>query len=124
MASRRAGRRHAVATRPEDGMDWHDLQKMKVTDLREMAKEKLSLEGASGLHKDELVARLAEALGIPRPHKVVDAAGKTSIKQSIRTLKQERDEAIAAHDHERLQAVRRRIHAERRKLHRMAHLTH
>jgi hypothetical protein len=68
-------------------MDWHDLHKMKVTDLREMAKQKLAIEGASGLHKEELVAKLAEAMGIPRPHKVVDAEGKTAIKQRIRTLR-------------------------------------
>lgn len=105
-------------------MDWHDLHKMKVTELREMAREKLSLEGASGLHKDELVAKLAEAMGIPRPHKVVDAEDKTAIKQRIRALKAERDAAIAAHDAERLRVARRRIHAEKGKLHRMAHLTH
>jgi hypothetical protein len=105
-------------------MDWHDLHKMKVADLRELAKEKLDLAGASGLHKDELVAKLAEALGIPRPHKMVDAAGKTAIKQRIRALKVERDEALAAHDRERLHTLRRRIHAEKRKLHKMAHLTH
>ena len=62
-------------------MDWHDLHKMKVTALREMAKEKLAIEGVAGLHKEELVAKLAEAMGIPRPHKVVDAEGKTAIKQ-------------------------------------------
>jgi Rho termination factor, N-terminal domain len=106
-------------------MEWHDLHKMKVTDLREMAKEKLGLDNTSALHKDELVARLAESMGISRPHKVVDdVAGKTAIKQRIRALKQQRDEAIAAHDRERLHETRRRIHAEKHKLHRMAHLTH
>jgi hypothetical protein len=105
-------------------VDWHDLHKMKVTELREMAKEKLALEGASGLHKDELVAKLAEAMGIPRPHKIVDAAGKTAIKQRIRALKAERDAALAAKDREALHRARRAIHAEKRKLHLMAHLTH
>jgi len=105
-------------------MDWHELHKMKVNDLRELAKEKLTLDGVSGLHKDELVAKLAESMGIPKPHKVVDADGKTAIKQRIRALKRERDEAIAAHDSEKLGLARRRMHAERRKLHRMAHMTH
>jgi len=105
-------------------MDWHGLQKMKVTDLRAMAKEKLAIDGVSGLHKDELVTKLAEALGIPRPHKVADAADKTTIKQHIRALKRERDEAMAAHDSDRLREIRRRIHADKRKLHRAAHLTH
>ena len=105
-------------------MDWHDLQKMKVNELRELAQEKTTLEGLSGLHKAELVEKLAEAMGIPRPHKVVEGADKTAIKQRIRVLKSERDAAIAAHDRDRLRRVRRQIHAEKRRLHRMAHLTH
>ena len=105
-------------------MDWHELHKMKVTDLRELAKEKLEVEGVSGLHKDELVERLAAAMGIPKPHKVVDADGKTLIKRRIRELKIERDQALAAKDRERLHRTRRQIHAEKRKLHKLAHLTH
>jgi len=105
-------------------MDWHELHKMKVTDLRELAKQKLEIEGVSGLHKDELVERLAHAMGIARPHKVVEKEGKTGIKQRIRALKVERDEALGAKDRERLHRVRRQIHGEKRKLHRMARVTH
>ena len=105
-------------------MDWHELHKMKVTDLRELAKQKLEIEGVSGLHKDQLVERIAQAMGIPRPHKVVETEGKTAIKQRIRALKVERDEALRAKDRERLHRLRRQIHAEKRKLHRMAHVTH
>ena len=79
-------------------MDWHELEKMRVADLREMAKEKTELEGVSALHKDELVAKLAEALGIPRPHKVVEGGGKLELKQKIRELKAERQKAIDARD--------------------------
>jgi hypothetical protein len=106
-------------------MDWHELHKMKVTDLRELAKQKVPGVGAvSALHKEELVAKIAEAMGIPRPHKVAEGAAKTEIKRRIRALKLERDQAIAAHDRERLAQIRRKIHAEKRELHRMAHLTH
>jgi hypothetical protein len=104
-------------------VDWHDLHKMKVSDLRELAKDKAGLEGVSGLHKEQLVEKLAEAMGIPRPHKVVEQAGKTAIKQRIRALKAERDAAIEAGDRERLRRARRQIHVEKHKLHRMAHLT-
>ena len=72
-------------------MDWHDLMKMKVTDLRELAKEKTQLEGVSGLNKDDLVEALAGALGIPKPHKVIEQGkGKRRIKAELRALKTER----------------------------------
>jgi hypothetical protein len=105
-------------------MDWHDLHKMKVSDLRALAKEKTDLEGVTGLHKEELVAKLAEVMGIPRPHKVAEGEGKTAIKQRIRALKAERDQAIGAGDRDRLREIRHGLHREKRKLRRMAHLTH
>jgi hypothetical protein len=103
-------------------MDWHELEKMKVTDLREMAKEKLELEGTSGLHKDELVEKLAGALGIARPHKVAQGTGKTEIKQKIRALKLKRSEALLSHDHDTLHTTRHEIHKLKRKLRKMARL--
>jgi hypothetical protein len=103
-------------------MDWHTLEKMKVTDLREMAKEKLELTGLSAMHKAELVETLAQALGIDKPHKVAVGAGKTDIKQEIRRLKAKREEALAAHDPEALTATRHEIHKLKRKLRKMARL--
>ncbi len=104
-------------------MDWHELEKMKVTDLRELAKEKTELTGLSGLHKDELVAALAQALGIEKPHKVAHGAEKTKIKQQIRALKVKRDEAAAGKDTEAFRAARTEIHKLRRHLRRMAKIT-
>ena len=43
-------------------MDWHDLQKMKLNDLRELAKEKTTLEGLSGLHKPESWSTLRDTI--------------------------------------------------------------
>ena len=105
-------------------MDWHDLQKMKVDDLRALAKEKAQLEGVSGLHKVELVEKLAESMGIPRPHRVVEGVEKAPIKARIRQLKSERAQALLDHDRTRLEGIRREIHRQKRKLRRMAHLTH
>ena len=104
-------------------MDWHELEKMKVTDLREMAKEKLEITGVSGLHKDELVEKLAHALGIEKPHKVAVGGDKTKIKQQIRALKAQRAEALSAHDKEALHTTRHEIHKLKRKLRKMARLT-
>jgi hypothetical protein len=103
-------------------MDWHALEKMKVTDLQEMAKEKLDETGLSALHKAELVEKLAHAMGIEKPHKVVMGVNKTGIKQEIRRLKTKREEAAAAHDKATLAATRHEIHRLKRRLRKMARL--
>ena len=104
-------------------MDWHELEKMKVADLRAMAKEKTELTGLSGLHKEDLVATLAKALGISKPHLVVDAGSQGSIKEQIRALKVKRQEALDARESNELKRVRKKIHRLRRKLRKEAHLT-
>jgi len=105
-------------------MDWHELAKHKVTQLREMAQER-GMKGTSGMSKDQLVENLAGKLGIEKPHLVVDdVATKTTIKAQIRALKAKRDEALEAGDHAELKRIRREIHHLKRRIHRMAHLTH
>jgi len=105
-------------------MDWHELEKMKVDDLREMAKEKTQLEGVTGLHKDQLVEELAKVLGIPKPHKVVESGEKTKIKAQIRELRVKVTTALERKDHAMAATHRRNIHGLKRKLRRMAHVTH
>ena len=105
-------------------MDWHELEKMKVTDLREMAKDKLTLTGVTGLHKAELVEAIAKEMGIDKPHKVAEGQGKTQIKQAIRALKVKRDAARDQHDKAALHEARHEIHKLRRKLRKMGRLTH
>jgi N-acetylglucosamine kinase-like BadF-type ATPase len=104
-------------------MDWHDLHKMKVTELREMAKEKLEMQGVSGLNKEQLVEALASAMGIPKPHKVVESATKGTIKAKIRELKAKRVEAARKGDKKSKEFLRKQIHRLKRKLHAMAHVT-
>ena len=104
-------------------MDWHDLQKKKVDELREMAKE-FGTEGTSGLHKDEVVALVAKNLGIDKPHLVVEGLDTGSIKQKIRLLKGQVQEALAAKDRKAAKAKRRQIHSLKRRIHKAAHLTH
>ena len=105
-------------------MDWHELEKKKVTELREMAKEKTGVEGATGLSKAQLVEIVAEALGIERPHLVATGLDKMTIKKKIRLLKAEVAEAIAAKDRKATREKRRQIHRLKRRIHRAAHLTH
>jgi Ni2+-binding GTPase involved in maturation of urease and hydrogenase len=101
-------------------MDWHELEKTKVAQLREMAKEKLGLEGTIGMTKEHLVEALAKALNIEKPHKVVHGAQKTRVKQEIRALKAVRVEAIEKGDRTALARARQKIHRLRRDLRKMA----
>jgi len=106
-------------------MDWHELEKMKVEDLRNLAKEQTDIEGVTGLKKEDLVDALAAKLGIEKPHKVIEAGlGKRKIKAEIRALKQHRTAALETRDAGELRRVRRRIHGLKRKLRRLAHVTH
>jgi hypothetical protein len=105
-------------------MDWHELEKLKIDDLRTMAKEKDLVDAVAGLSKEELVAKLAESMGIPRPHRVVEGSEKAALKQRIRQLGSERDQAQADGDRDRARRARKEIHRQKRALRRMGHLTH
>ena len=97
-------------------MDYHDLAKMRVADLRELAKEKTQMTGVSGIHKEDLIDKLAEALGIEKPHLVAHLEGKAEIKKRLHALKAQRLEALAAKDKEKLVAVRKDLKKIRRQL--------
>ncbi len=102
-------------------MDYHDLQKTRVADLREMMKEHLpEVTGVIGLKKDELITQLAVKLGIEEPHKHVAAGlGKRAIKAEIREMKLKRQAALDAGDGAELKKYRRLIHRRKRRLRRM-----
>lgn len=100
-------------------MEYHELEKTKVTELREMAHAQ-GISDATGRSKEELVDLLATKLGIEKPHVVIVGLDKSKVKQRIRALKKERDEALANKDHERLHALRRKIHGLRHRLRKSA----
>lgn len=97
-------------------MDWHQLEKMKVTDLRDLAKEKTKIEGVVGMDKPALVELLAQEMGIEKPHKVAGWSKKGEIKAEIRGLKEVRQKAIESKDKELLRRTRHKIHRLRRQL--------
>lgn len=104
-------------------MDWHELQKHKVDELRAMMKEHLpEVTGVTAMKKEQLVEMLAEKLGIERPHKVVTGLDKTAVKARIRELKKLRQQALEAGDHDALVRHRRAIHHLKRKLRKAARL--
>ena len=106
-------------------MEYHDLQKTRVVDLREMMKEHLpEVVGVTAMKKEELVDLLAKKLGIEQPHKHVAAGlGKRAIKAEIRDLKLKRQAALEAHDAQELKKYRRQIHRRKRRLRRMMELS-
>jgi hypothetical protein len=106
-------------------MEYHDLQKTRVSDLRDMMKEHCpDITGVTGLKKDELIDHLAHAMGIEKPHKHVAAGlGKRAIKAEIRDLKLKRQAALESQDTAELKKYRRMIHRRKRRLRRLMQLT-
>jgi hypothetical protein len=110
-------------SRGEGGtMDWHELNKTRVKELREMMGEHLpDVTGITAMKKEEIVELLAEKLGIEKPHKTVaKGTGKGAIKAKIGELKMLRQQALEAKDQAELKKQRRAIHRLKRKLRRMA----
>ena len=97
-----------------------ELKSKTVAQLREIADgiEHDALQGHSVMHKNELLTALCTALNIDmREHHDVVGINKAAVKAKIKALKKQRDEALAARDHNQLKAVRRRIHTLKRRIH-------
>jgi hypothetical protein len=104
-------------------MDYHELHKLTVAKLREMAQQYEDVKGTSGMHKDELVDLLCQRLGIQKPHVVVAGIDKAKIKSEIRKYRKLRDEGLAAHDRQKLDTARHKIHRLRRQLRKHLRIT-
>jgi hypothetical protein len=97
-----------------------NLRHKTVAQLRDIAAgvNHDALQGYTQLNKDHLLKALCTALNIDmHDHHEVKGINKSEIKAQIRELKQKRDTALAAHDHEQLKAVRRRVHYLKRQIH-------
>jgi hypothetical protein len=93
---------------------YHELKGKTIQDLRDIAKgveNQDAVQGYSQLNKDHLLPLLCKALGIDaREHHDVVGIDKPAIKAKMHELKQERQSAIDAHDHDRLKSIRRQLH--------------
>jgi hypothetical protein len=98
---------------------YHELKEMNIGQLRDIAKDLKheAVQGYTQLNKDHLLVALCTALGVPI-HEHHDAVGidKAAIKAKIRTLKKEREAAMAAGDSAKLKALRRSIHGLNRQI--------
>jgi hypothetical protein len=100
-------------------MDRSELEKMTVVQLREKASEYEDIKGVSGMKKEDLVAAVAEKLGIDLHEHVPTGIGRHDLKAHIRKTKKARDAALQAGDREAYLQARRRLKHYRRKLRRV-----
>ena len=85
------------------------LERMTVTDLREMAKEMPEISGVHGMKKEELIAAIKKSKGIiDEPVKKTDAS-LGEIKKKIKAVKTQRLAAIEAKDKKMAKIYKRRI---------------
>jgi hypothetical protein len=100
---------------------YDELKHKTVAELREVAAglDHEAVKGHTQMNKEHLLTALCDALNISR-HKHHDAVGidKAAVKQELRELKKQRDQALSVHDHVLLKDIRRQMHARKVKLHR------
>jgi DNA repair exonuclease SbcCD nuclease subunit len=96
------------------------LEKMTVTDLREMAKEITDIVGVHGMKKEELIVAIKKSKGIvDEPVKKTDAS-LGEIKEKIKAVKAQRQAAIEAKDKKMATIYKRRISRLKKKSRRAA----
>jgi hypothetical protein len=96
------------------------LEKMTVTDLREIAKEIPEVLGVHGMKKEELIVAIKKSKGIvDKPVKKQDAS-IGEIKKKIKAAKSQRQAAIEAKDKKMSKVYKRRISKLKKKSRRAA----
>jgi hypothetical protein len=97
------------------------LRHKTVMELREIAEglPPEQVQGFTQMNKAHLLTAICRALHVDMfvHHRAVGIE-KTEIKKRIRQLKQQRDDAIAAHDAAQMKSIRHQVHALKRQLHR------
>jgi DNA-binding IclR family transcriptional regulator len=92
---------------------YDELRGKTIAELREIAKDVShdAVQGFSQMNKEHLLPALCTALGVDvHEHHVAVGIDKPALKAKIKGLKQERDAALVARDHDTLKNVRRQIH--------------
>ena len=116
-------------------MEMDALKKMTVAELKELAKKIPDVKGISAMKKDDLVELLSKqepAAEAAKPAKTAKTSKKAAadkatgpldkgeIKRRIRTLKDEKREALSKQDHAKARDCNRKIHHFKRQLRKMA----
>lgn len=98
---------------------FHELKLKTIQELRDIAKDVQheAVQGFSQMNKDHLLPALCKALGIDtHEHLVVVGIDKAAVKAKMRELREKRDAAREAHDHQLLKSLRRQIHGLNRQI--------
>lgn len=98
---------------------YEELKKKTVAELREIAKdvEHDAVQGHTQMNKDHLLPALCRALGIDtHEHHAASGEVKVAARGRMHELKTLRAQAVEAHDHEGLKAIRREYHRLNHKL--------
>ncbi len=104
---------------------YHELKQKTIQELRDISKgveKQDAVQGFSQMNKDHLLPALCKALGIDfHEHHTVVGIDKPAVKAKMRELKQQRQAALEAHDHEMLKSTRRQLHHFNRQIRSHAH---
>jgi len=102
-------------------MDYHELKKKSVAELREQAAKVEGLTGYTQMNKQHLLEALCKHLGIAmHAHHAASGIDKAAVKARIQALKAARDQALAANDRTLFSRTLRKIHRLKRQLRRAA----
>lgn len=97
------------------------LKHLTVVEMRKIASsiKHEAVQGYTQLNKEHLLKALCTALDIPlHAHHDVIGVDKAKIKAEMKALKQERGQALEAHDAAALKVIRRKRHRLNRELRR------
>ena len=99
---------------------YQELKQKTVAQLREIAAgiEHDAVKGHTQLNKEHLINAICKALNIDTFTPSRRRGRRFRDEIADQGIEKRRDEALAAHDHQRLKAVRREIHSLKVKLHR------
>jgi Rho termination factor, N-terminal domain len=98
---------------------YHELKEKTIAELRDIAKDMQddSVKGFSQMNKEHLLPAICKVLKIDtHEHHDVVGIDKAAIKAKMRALKKQRDEALEAHDGDRLKTIRRQLHSLNRQI--------
>jgi hypothetical protein len=104
---------------------YHELRGKTIQELRDIAKgveHHDAVQGYSQMNKDHLLPALCRALGIDaHEHHAIVGIDKPAVKTRMRELRRQRQEALDAHDADRLKSIRRELHHYNRQIRAHAH---
>lgn len=98
---------------------YESLKKMTIAELRDIAKDlpHEAVQGFTQMNKDHLLPALCTALGIDaHEHHAAHGEIKIAAKTKLRELRDRRQKAIEARDHDALKSIRKEYHHVNHKL--------